>query len=56
MNILQTGRTALAVIVGLLWAGTLPVTMPWTATIFALTLALWLAGGVEAWVRDATNR
>ncbi len=31
-------RIALAVLIGLLWAGTIPVTMPWTASIFGLAL------------------
>ncbi len=31
-------RVALAVLVGLLWAGAIPVTMPWTASIFGLAL------------------
>ncbi len=31
-------RIALAVLIGLLWAGAIPVTMPWTASIFGLAL------------------
>lgn len=31
-------RIALAVLIGLLWAGTIPVTLPWTASIFGLAL------------------
>ena len=41
------GRTALAVIAGLLWAGTIPATMPWTATIFALALAIWVVAACQ---------
>lgn len=31
-------RIALVVLIGLLWAGTIPATMPWTAPIFGLAL------------------
>jgi hypothetical protein len=40
---LQTGRSiflvALAVLVGLLWAGVIDAEMKWTATLFGLALA-----------------
>jgi hypothetical protein len=38
---------ALAVIVGLLWAGTIDAEMKWTATMFGLALAALLAGSRE---------
>jgi hypothetical protein len=34
---------ALAVIVGLLWAGTIDAEMKWTATMFGLALAAFIA-------------
>jgi hypothetical protein len=34
---------ALAVLVGLLWAGTIDAEMKWTATMFGLALAAFLA-------------
>lgn len=40
---------ALAVIVGLLWAGTIKPEMQWTATMFGLALmAIVAEGGVQA--------
>jgi hypothetical protein len=35
---------ALAIIVGLLWAGTIDAEMKWTATMFGLALAAFVAG------------
>lgn len=49
---MQMGRTALAVFAGLLWAGTIPATMPWTATIFALALAVWVIEGIRRMARS----
>jgi len=38
---------ALAISVGLLWAGTIDAEMKWTATMFGLALAAFLAGSRE---------
>jgi len=35
---------ALAIIVGLLWAGTIDAEMKWTATMFGLALAAFITG------------
>jgi hypothetical protein len=37
----------LAIFVGLLWAGTIDAEMKWTATMFGLALAAFLAGSRE---------
>jgi hypothetical protein len=52
-QMVSLGRTALAILTGLLWSGALPATMPVTASIFGIALALWVASvignGLQSW-------
>lgn len=41
-------RIALCVLTGLLMAGTISATAPWTASIFALALLVLVAGGKDS--------
>lgn len=43
----STPVMALAVLVGLLWSGVIPATMPWTASMFGLVLLVFLTEFLE---------